>query len=452
MNITRENTDALNGVIKMEIQKSDYESKVAESLKEYRKKASMPGFRPGKIPQGLVVKMYGKAVLVEEVNKLISENLSKYLVEEKLNILGEPLPNEEQQKPIDWDKDTDFEFVFDIGMAPEIKITFDKRNKYPYYLISVSDDMIDLQVKSYAGRFGTNQNADLVDAESTVRGRLVQLDSEGQEQEGGIAVESALLAINVITDQEAKQLFVNHKAGEDVVFDIRKAYPNDTEIAYMLNIPKEEAANVNGNFKLTIAEIHNFIPAPLDTELFKNVFGEETTIADEPAFREAVAAQLSESFLSSSNYRFSVDAREQLLAKYKPELPEAFLKRWLIEANKELSIQQIEDEFSLFLDDLSWQLIKDTLVKEYEIKVLEDEILAFAREAAAAQFRQYGMYSVPDEHLDSFAKRMLEKQEDRNRMYSRVQEQKLFDILKSKVTLDEKAVSKEDFEKLFEKN
>jgi len=451
MNITRENTDALNGIIKMEIQKTDYEANVAEALKEYRKKASMPGFRPGKIPQGLIVKMYGKAILVEEVNKLISNNLSKYLVDEKLNILGEPLPNPEQQKTIDWDKDTEFEFTFDIALAPEIKISFDKKTKFPYYLVSVSEEMIDQEVKSYTTRFGSSQPSEFVDAESTVRGRLVQLDESGKEKDGGIVVESALLAIQVIGDQDSKQLFINKKAGEEVVFDLKKTYPNETEISYLLNIGKEDVAGVDGMFKLSISEVHTFVPANVDTDLFKNAFGEETSINDEPTFREYIAGQIKEGFSSSSEYRFSLDAREIILKKFKPELPEAFLKRWLLEANKELTAQQIEDEFQYFLDDLSWQLIRDSMVKDYEVKVLEEEVIAFAREVAAAQFRQYGMYQVPEEHLDGFAKRMLEKAEDRNRMFSRVQEQKIFSILKTKVSIDEKVVSKEDFEKLFEK-
>lgn len=451
MNITRENIDALNGIIKLEIQKTDYEANVAEALKEYRKKASMPGFRPGKIPQGLIVKMYGKAILVEEVNKLISNNLSKYLQDEKLNILGEPLPNTEQQKTIDWDKDADFEFVFDIALAPEIKIAFDKKTKFPYYLISVSEEMIDQEVKSYTTRFGSSQPSEFVDAESTIRGRLTQLDENSNEKNGGIVVESALLAVNIIGDQDSKQLFINKKAGEEVVFDLKKTYPNDTEIAYLLNIDKEEVANVEGEFKLTISEINTFVPASIDMDLFKNVYGEETNITDEPSFREIIANQIKIGFSSSSDYRFSLDAREIILEKFKPELPEAFLKRWLLEVNKELSVQQVEDEFQYFIDDLRWQLIRDSLVKDFEVKVLEDEVLAFAREVAVAQFRQYGMYQVPEEHLDNFAKRMLEKAEDRNRMFSRVQEQKVFNILKSKVTIDEKVVSKEDFEKLFEK-
>jgi trigger factor len=312
--------------------------------------------------------------------------------------------------------------------------------------------MIDQQVESYCSRFGSNQPAELVDNESTVRGRLAQLDDKGNELEDGIVVDSSLLAINVIQDEESRSLFVNRKAGEEVVFDLKKAYPNDTELAYLLNVSKEEAANVNGNFKLTISEINTFVPAPVDADLFKKVLGEETEISDEPAFREFVASQIKESFVSSSDYRFSIDAKNILLNKFRPELPEAFLKRWLLEANRELTVQQIEDEFQYFIDDLAWQLIKESFVKDNDIKVLEEEVLAFAREMAAAQFRQYGMYNVPEEHLDGFAKRMLEKKEDRNRMFTRVQEQKIFEILKSKITLDEKVVSKEDFEKLFDKN
>lgn len=450
MNITREQINDLNGVIRVNIEKSDYESKVEKALKEYRKKANMPGFRPGMVPLGLIKKMYGKAALVEEVNTILTQELSKYLVDEKLNILGEPLPNDDKQKEIDWDNDTDFEFIFDIGFAPESKVSFDKRSKFTQYSVTVTDEMIDDQAKAYANRFGENKSTDIVEETGTLRGNITQLDADGNEAENGIKVEMALISVDVIKDEEIKKSFVGKKIDDEVVFDIKKAYPNNVEISYLLNIEKEAAENVEGNFKITIKEINTFVPAEVNTDLFKNIYGDDTEIADEKAFREKVAAEISEAFRSSIDYKFATDTREQLVSKSKMEFPVEFLKRWLKATNKDITDEQIEAEFEMFLTDLKWQIIKEDIIKENELKVEENEVMDLAKEVAAAQFRQYGMFNVPDEHLDGFAKQMLSKKEDVSRLYNKKMEDKIMEVIKSKVNVEEKAVSREEFEKMFE--
>jgi len=450
MNITRENIDELNGIIRVSIDKADYEAKVDDVLKDYKKKANMPGFRPGKIPMGLVKKMYGKAALIDEVNKILTHELSTYLVEEKLNILGEPLPNEDQQKEIDWDNDTEFEFAFDIGLAPEPKINLDKRSKYTQYNVEITDDLIDEHIKSYTNRFGESKDTDVAEAEGTIRGNLVQLDADGNEKEDGHKVENALLSIDVIKDEDIKKEFIGKKAGDEVVFDIKKAYPNDTEIGYLLNIEKEEAEKVEGNFKITINEIHKFVEAEINEDFFKKVYGEETEIKDEEAFREQVKKEIEEAYKPATEHKFALDARDTLLEKSNMEFPETFLKRWLKTTNKELSEEQIESDFNAFLQDLKWQIIKDSIAKENDIKVEESEVNDLAKEIAAAQFRQYGMFNVPEEHLDGFAQQMLTKEEDRNRLYSKKVEDKVMDVVKSKVNVEEKTVSKEEFDKMLE--
>lgn len=450
MNITRENIDELNGLIRISIEKADYETKVEDVLKDYRKQVSMPGFRPGKVPAGLVRKMYGKAALVDEVNKILTQELSKYLVEEKLNILGEPLPNEDKQKEIDWDNDTDFEFLFDIGFAPEANVKLDKRSKFTMHKVIVSDEMIDQQVDSYTNRFGESKPTEEVDASGTVRGNIEQVDADGNVVEGGNSVEMALISIDVIKDEEIKNTFVGKKADDEVIFDIKKAYPNDTEIGYLLNIPKEEAAAIEGDFKITIKEINKFVPAEVNEELFKKIYGEETEIKDEKAFRAKVAEEIQEAYSPSSDYKFATDTRDTLVDKAKFEFPADFLKRWLAATNKELTMEQIEKDFELFIADLKWQLIKDEIAKENELKVEEEEVVALAKEVAAAQFRQYGMFDVPAEHLDGFAQQMLSKDEDRQRLYSKKMEDKIMDVVKDKVTVVEKEISKEEFDKLFE--
>lgn len=450
MKITKENVDELNGIIRISIEKSDYETKVAEALKDYRKKASMPGFRPGKVPAAIVQKLHGKAALVEEVNKILSEGITKFIVDEKLDILGEPLPHEDLQKNIDWDNDSDFEFVFEIGMAPQIKLAIDKRSKFTQYEIEVAEEDIDKQIESYAGRFGKTDVVEASSEKDTMSGKLVQLNEDGSAKDGGYDIESAMISIDAIKDDAIKTSFIARKSGDEIVFDLKKAYPNDTEIAYLLNIDKADADKVEGNFKFTINEIRTFVPAEVNDELFKNVYGQDTDIKDVDGFRAKVREEIAESFIPSCDYKFGLDVRDALVKKQKIEFPEKFLKRWLKVRNEELSEEAIEKDFPNFVEDLKWQVIKEDIIKAEGIKVEEDDVMDFARKMAISQFRQYGMMNVPEEHLDGFAKQMLSKEEDRERVYHRVQENKIFDVIKSKATIEAKKVSKEEFEKSFE--
>ncbi|MDX1283836.1 MAG: trigger factor family protein, partial [Draconibacterium sp.] len=264
MNVTRENIDNVNAVINIAIEKADYEKQVADVLKDYRQKASIPGFRPGKAPAGLIKKKFGTAVLIEEVNKLLSQNLSKYLVDEKLPILGEPLPNEEKQKNIDWEKDETFEFAFDIALSPEIKINLDKRSKYKYYKIAVSDEMIAQQEEMAASQLGQNVPVDEAKDNSSVRGNFVQLDAEGNEVEEGIAPEGVLLAVDMIKNEEIKNSFVGCKRDDIIVFDPVKAFENKHEVGHMLNIKPEEAETLDSEFRFTVTEILQFENAELN--------------------------------------------------------------------------------------------------------------------------------------------------------------------------------------------
>lgn len=451
MNITRENIDALSGIIRVSIEKADYAANVEQSLTDYRKKINMPGFRPGKVPQGLVKKLYGKAALVDEVNKIISENLYKYLNEEKLDILGDPLPNEDLQKEINWENDSDFEFVFDFAFAPQINIALDKKTKLTQYKIKVEDQMIDKQIDSYAARFGANQAVDSVEGDVTIRGDVAQVDAENNVVIDGLHAEMALISVDAIKDEEIKNSFIGTKIGDEVIFDIKKAYPNDTEIAYLLNIEKKEVENVQGNFKITIKEINKFVPAELNADIYKKIIGEDTTIDNADDFRKHVANELSEYFTPTVNYKFAIDAEKYLVDNTSMEFSESFLKRWLKATNKELTQEQIDTDFPHFLNDLRWQVIKENFIKENELSVVEEEVIEAAKEVAAAQFRQYGMFDIPDEHLLGFAQKMLEKKEDRSRLFNKKMEDKIMAVIKSKVTVVEKEVTSEEFENLFEK-
>ncbi len=448
MNITRENIDDVNAVIKVGIEKADYEKAVNDTLKDYRQKASIPGFRPGKVPAGLIKKRFGTAVLVEEVNKVLSQNLSKYLVEEKLNILGEPLPNEDQQKSINWESDEDFEFAFDIALAPEVKITLDKRSKYDYYKIIVSEEMIDQQVDMIASQLGQNVPVEEVKDNSSVRGDFVQLDENGEIIEDGIQPKGVLLAVDVIKDEEIKNAFVGCKKDDTLTFDPVKAFENRHEVGHMLNIKHEEADELNSEFKFTITEILQFEKAEVNEELIKKVYGEETEIKTIGDFRNKIKEEITANLAYSSDQKFTIDARDALIEKTKIELPEAFLKRWLIAVNKEVTEEQIENEFEYFIKDLQWQLIKDSIIKENELKVTPEETQDFAKQLARAQYSQYGIHDVPEEQLESFSKMILEKPEESERIYKKLYEDKVIDVVKEKVNIQEKEVSQEEFNEM----
>ncbi len=450
MNITRENTDELNAVLTILVEKNDYEATVNDVLKNYRKKANMPGFRPGMVPAGLIKKMYGKSALAEEVNKIISKSLTDYIYAEKLNVLGEPLPDEEKQLKIDWDNQSDFSFVFDIATAPEIEVILDNNTTIPYYSIVANEELVNKQVEAYAGRLGENKVVDSIEEKDTVRGTFVQLDETGNELVGGILADKVVIAIDVMKDEEIKATFIGKKAGDVVVFDPLKAYDNKHEVGHMLNISHEEAENISGNFSFTIEEVLRFEKAELTPELFSKIYGEESGISTEEEFKAKVKSEIEENFVYSSDYKFGIDSRDALVKKIQFDLPEAFLKRWIKVTNEKMTDEQIDADFDHFMLDLKWQLIKDKIVKDNDLKVTEEDVHALAKEMAAMQFRQYGLGNVADEHLENYANQMMKSEEERRKVVSKAQEDVIIATIKTKVALDIKEVSNEEFNKMLE--
>ena len=450
MNITRENIDELNAIITVLVEKNDYEATVNDVLKNYRKKANMPGFRPGMVPAGLIKKMYGKAALAEEVNKILSKSLTDYIHAEKLNVLGEPLPNDEKQPVIDWENQTDYSFVFDVAMAPKFGVKLDTETTIPYYSISASDDMVEKQLDAYAGRLGENKVVDVVEEKDTVRGNFVQLNEDGSELEGGVKAEQVVIAIDLMKDEEAKASFIGKKAGDVVVFDPVKAYENKHEVGHMLNISHEEAENLSGNFSFTVVEVLRFEKAELNQDLFGKIYGEDSGITTEEEFKAKVKAELEENFVYSSNYKFALDSRDSLLKAIQFDLPEAFLKRWILATNEKMTPEQIEADFDNFMVDLKWQLIKDKIVKDNSLQITEEDVRALAKDMALMQFRQYGLNNVGEEHLENYANHMLKNEEERRKIVARKQEDLIVATIKDKVTLDMQTVSYDEFNKMLE--
>lgn len=449
MNVSQENTSKVSALIKIDIVKADYEEKVEKALRTYRQKANIPGFRKGMAPMGMIKKMVGKSILLEEINKLVSESLYNYIKDNKMNILGEPLPSESQAE-IDFDKQEDFSFLFDVALAPEIDITLSDKDKIDYYHIDIDDDMVAKQKEALCSRFGVQQPVEEASEKDIVKGRFVELDENNAPKEGGISVES-LLTPAYLKDEAEKNKFVGKKVGDKVVFNPSVACGgNDTEIAAMLHIGKDKSADVKSNFEVEITSILGFKPAEVGQELYDNAFGKDTVKSEEEftaKIREMLASQLQ----PESDYKFALDARTALEAKVgEVELPDNLLKRWLVVTGENRTAESVEEEYPKMVPDLKWQLIKEEIVKKYEIKVDDADMLEMAKKATRAQFAQYGMANVPDDLLEKYASDMLKDKKIVSNIAERATEEKIIETIKSHVSLNEKNVSVEDFYKMFE--
>ena len=450
MKITFDCPDKINGVLTMTVEPADYQEKVEKTLKDYRKKAQVPGFRPGMVPMGMIKKQYGTAVKADEVNRLLGEKLYEYVRENKIQMLGEPLPSEKQQ-PQNFEKDEELTFVFDIAVAPEFKVALSGKDKIAYYTITVDDKLIDQQVQMYTSQGGEFVKADVFSGNDTITGDLRQLDEKGNTLEGGITTENGMIMPAYIKDDKQKKLFDGCKPGDIITFNPKKAYPdNDAEVAALLKVKKEEIADVNSDFSFQVTEIRHFQPAEVDQKLFDRVFG-EGTVTSEKAFREKIGEQLKAQFVGSSDYKFMQDVRAHLEKKVgKLEFPEALLKRVMLQNNKDKDADYVEKNFDGSIKELAWHLIKEQIVAAQEIKVEDADVKRVAMEAVRAQFAQYGMSNVPDDVLENYAEEQLKKRENIDGFVDRAVDLKLTEKLKTVVKLDEKSVTLEEFNKMME--
>jgi trigger factor len=451
MNITRENIDVLNATLKINIVKADYEEKVAEVLKDYKKKARVNGFRPGHVPMGLVNKLYRTPVKVEEINKLISESINNYITEQKLDILGEPLPADEAHRDIDWETQEDFDFSFDLGLAPAFEIPTDKKTKIPYYKITVGEDLIKRYNDDVARRHGIFILSETINGDDLVKGDLAELAEDGNTLEGGVLSVDAILSLDVVKDESIKELFKGKQAGDTVVFELKKAFPNETDLKAMLRVEKEKLDVLQPMFSMTISEVKRFEPAAIDQKLFDQLYG-EGVVNSEEEHREKVVSDIQATMERDSDYRFGIDAREVLLEKTSFDLPVDFLKRWMLATNDgKITPEQIEKDMDHFTNDLKWQLIKNKIAKENEIKITEEEIREFAKNSARNQYLRYGLANIPDEYIENYANEMLKNKDEVRRFADNLVEEKVRGWIKGNVKIDDKEVTVDEFNKLFEK-
>jgi len=451
MKISFENPDKLNGLLTIVVEEADYKEEVEKALKDYRKRANIPGFRPGQVPMGLLKRQVGPQVKMDAINKILGENLQKYIVDNKIHMLGQPMASETQEA-VELEKPAPYTFKFDIAVAPEFNIELTNKDTIDYYDIKVDDKLIDQQVEMFASRAGHYDKAEEFEPEKRdmLKGDIRELDANGNTLEGGITVEGAVMMPQYIKVDDQKKLFDGCKLGDIITFNPRKAYPEgDAEIASLLKIDRKEVENHTGDFSYQITEISRFVNAENNKELWDSVYGAEANINDEAAFRAAIAEGISKQLERDSDYKFMQDLRAYADKKVGDlQFPDALLKRVMLANNEDKGAEFVEKNYEPSIKELKWHLVRDQIAKANNIQVEDADIRESAAQMARAQFAQYGMNNVPDEYVNNYVEEMMKKRENIDSFIEAALDRKLSVALKSVVKLKKKSVSLDEFNKL----
>ena len=422
--------------LNVNIEKAEAQEKKKKALNEYRKKVEIRGFRKGMAPMSLVEKMHGIQALVETVNQMISDAINSHITENKLNILGEPLPNEEKQKEIDWENAESYEFVFDIALAPKVEFTLSKDDKIVSYNVAVSEEAKKAYKSNMLKQFGKLENTESVKDEDFIIADLEQGENK---------VEGTYITLRQMAE-EAKGQFVGKKAGESFEVNVHETFVNETDRAALLKVKKEELASVEPMWKVTVKEVKTFVEAEQTQDLYDRMFG-EGVVTDEAGFEAKIAERIALEYKQESDFRFVLDAREYLLNKTNIELPEEFMKRWLFTINEgKFTMEDIEKDFALFCKDFRWQMISQYIMREQKMEITREEVLAAAKQIAKYQFAMYGLNDVPEEQLNHYAESILANEKEGRRIVEKTEQDKVIGYVKSVVTLEEKEISIEDLQ------
>ncbi len=450
MNVSFENPDKINGLLTITIEDDDYKAEVEKTLKEYRKKANVPGFRPGQVPMSLIRRQFGSGVKMESINKVLGEQLQKYITDNNIAMLGEPLASEKQE-PQDLEKDGPYTFMFDIAVAPEINIALDANDTIDYYDIAADDALVDSQVDMFTSRFGKNVEADNYQDGDVLRGDLRQLDAEGNTVENGVTVESASVMPKYIKNDDQKKLFDGCKPGDIVTFNPSKAYEgSDYELAQLLKVDREKVKEYDGDFSYQITSVQHFEKHAVDQELFDLTFGKDV-VKDEKDFRDKIAEELKAQLALDSDVKFLQDLRKYAEDKVgQLTYPDTLLKRIMKQNNQDKDQEFIDKNYEPSIKELNWSLIRNKIAVAQNVKINDDDVKNAAREMAKAQFAQYGMSNVPQEYVENYADELLKKQESQQQFVDRAVDAKLVEALKAVVTLNKKQVTLDEFNKMFE--
>lgn len=447
MNITQEANGELTALLTLNIVEGDYSEEVKKTLNEYRKTANIPGFRAGKVPFGMVNKMYGESVIADVVSKKIGESLDKYISENDLQLLGQPMPNHEKQVPINFKDDKDFTFFYDIGMKPEINLELNDKIKSIHYEIQVEDETLEKYIKDIQNRFGEQSNPDEAADNDLVMGSAVQLDDEGDELKDGIQ-KDITISLDKIKLKTIKSKFIGKKKGDSVVFNMKKAFKDDVEVASLMAITREEAEVLKSDFKIEIKEISRISPAEMNEELFSKVY-ENDNIKTEEELRARIQRDVEESFKAEGDRKFFTDVTKSLIKKTDLTLPDEFLKRWIIESNtresedKKITPEELNTQYDSYRDTLRWQLIEEHLVKQNDLYVTQQEIKDRVKEILGMQ--AFGGQDGNDDVLEQVTEQVMQNEEEIKRVTDQILEQKMTNHFNENLKISTKKISYDDF-------
>ena len=446
MQIIEEKIDDLNLVLNIEIKNEDYQDKYKSSLKSYAKQVSIPGFRPGKVPTGIIIKKYGKALLAEELNKLINDSLNDYIKSNKLNILGNPLPIDNEGENGNWDQPEDFNFKYDVGLAPEFDLKLNKRGKHDYLIIKVADKMVQDHIDDLRKRYGKLSAPEVAGENDMIIGDLVELDEMDEISEGGIMKETTI-SLEFLKNKKTKKTLIGLKSGDHVIVDPGKISNSEDDLAKMLGVEKEALAELKTNFRLNVKDIKSMQPADLDDEFFAKM-GAEGEIKSENDLKAKIKKDTELQFAGESDKLFINTMSKSLLDKTTIALPDDFLKRWIKATNeKPITDEQLEKDYDIYAKSLKWQLIQNKMIEAGGIKIGQEDVLAKAKQFVASQYAQYGLPAPDDENLNAHAKQILENNDESRKIFDQLLEDRLISYLKETVKLNEKKVSYDDFVK-----
>lgn len=437
MNISQNKVDDLNIELTLDITGEDYADRRKKRLNAHRRTAEIKGFRKGMVPMGLIEKIYGQSALVDAVNDLIAETLNNYIKENSLRVVGEPLPSEDQPST-EWENGKDFTFKFDIATTPEVKLELGKGDKIPYYEIEVSDEARKEMKENLLKQYGSLEDGDAAKEED-----FIIVDFE----QGETKVEGTYVSLRSVSDA-VRPSFVGLKKDDSIDVDVNEAFTDETDRAAMLKVKKEELAGLDPMFRMTVRNVKTFVSAPMTQETFDKIFG-EGVVTDEAGFDAKVEDRLKSEYAQEAEFRFSKDIKDYLVKKAGIALPEKFLKRWVFVANDgKFTMEEIEKDFAMFLEDYRWHMVKDFLMNKYQVKVEQADLMASAKAFAAYQFAMYGIGNVPDEQLESYAKTILSQENESRRVLEQVEDQKTIAAVKDVVTLGKTKVTVEQFREL----
>lgn len=449
MNISQEKVDDLNALLKVQLTEEDYKDKVDKVLKDYRKNANIPGFRKGQVPMGIIKKKVGTSALVEEINKILSDNLHKYITENELDILGNPLPKLDQQEKIDWENQTNFEFVYEVGLSPQFEVEISDKIKFDKYVIKASDDVIEKQITDLRKRYGKMTNPEVAEQEDMLYGKFNEL--EGEEIKAGGINHSSVIIIDAVTDKKLQKELVGKKPGDVIDLDPKKVSENESDQAAAIGVKVEELKNITSKFRFTVEKINRMIPAELNQDFFDKLFGPDA-VKTEKELKEKVKEELEKGLVLDSDKKLRADIQDSFMKKLKLDLPNDFLKKWIKASNeKPISDEQIEAEYDQYAKGLKWQLIENKIIKDNDIKVEHEEVIDYTKGLLTQQMANMGMPSGDDKELTETAHRVLQNEQEARNIYANLYDSKLMELYKSNFKLKEKEIDYDSFIELVNK-